>query len=180
MNNFNLVMLLKLAVILISQFTASHVHAAVTDPGSKVKAAIIFKITRFVHWSDVKSTNKVLDLCVMGDAALFSELKTTEGKRSKGFEIKVQQVDESQQKMSECELLFLGENARLSTSNLAKKLANETILSVSDRGGFAKEGGMIQLKERGGRIRFTINLKATRASGLDISSQLLGLAKLIQ
>ena len=179
MKIINLTQFLKPILVALYLIGAGQVQAA-SDAGSKVKAAIIFKITRFVHWSDTTSADKVLDLCVLGDKPLYSELKTTEGKQSKGYNIKVQEIVSVQRGGSGCELIFIGSNSDLSTRAMTTLLQKNPVLSVSDRSGFAKEGGMIQIKERAGRIRFTINLRTARASGLDISSQLLGLAKVIQ
>jgi hypothetical protein len=50
------------------------------------------------------------------------------------------------------------------------------VLTVADRPGFLEEGGVIELKLSGGRVRFDINLAAAREAGLRLSSQLLQLA----
>jgi hypothetical protein len=52
------------------------------------------------------------------------------------------------------------------------------VLTVSDGKGFAQGGGIIELYVEGGRMRFAIDVDA--AQGLQISSRLLGLAKVIQ
>ena len=47
---------------------------------------------------------------------------------------------------------------------------------MADRPGFLEEGGVIEIKLSGGRVRFDINLAAARDGGLRLSSQLLQLA----
>ena len=46
----------------------------------------------------------------------------------------------------------------------------------ADSRDFLRQGGMISLNARGGRIRFEINLAAAREAGLTLSSHLLRLA----
>jgi hypothetical protein len=50
------------------------------------------------------------------------------------------------------------------------------VLTVSDDAQFLEAGGMIQLREVRGRIRFEINLAGAEKAGLRMSSQLLQLA----
>lgn len=153
-------------------------QAVSSDTENKVKAAIIFKITRFIQWPMV--TDKILDLCVIGDKALYTNLKKTEGQRSKAYTIKVKEVSSAKQDINGCELLYIGSSLENSTNEINKILKGHAVLSMSDRSRFAVEGGMVQIKERSGRIRFIINLGSVRAAGLDVRSQLLGLAKVIQ
>lgn len=167
------------AALIITGFT-SVVTPVMASTASKVKAAIVFKLTRYVQWSEEIQADKQLNLCVFGDNDLYSELKTTEGKTSKGMAISVEQGNTLADSSKTCDLLFIGNAANINTRTVTKVLSDKSVLSVSDRSGFAKEGGMVQIKERGGRIRFTVNLKSVRASGLNISSQLLGLAKVIK
>ncbi|MDB2384354.1 YfiR family protein [Endozoicomonas sp.] len=171
---------LKISMLALILIISLPVQAASSDAANKVKAAIVFKITRFIQWSEATAADKVLNLCVLGDASLYSQLKTTEGKTSKGYNIKVKEVSTAQQSTSDCELLYIGASASQSTGTINQVLKTHPVLSVSDRTKFAKEGGMIQIKERGGRIRFTINLRSAKSAGLDVRSQLLGLANVIE
>ncbi len=168
------------AALVITGFAGGISPTLASSASSKVKAAIVFKLTRFVHWSEEKQADKQLGLCVLGDNALYDALKTTEGKKSKGMAISVEQINTLSGTVTTCDLLFIGSSADITTGDITKVLGDRPVLSVSDRSGFAREEGMVQLRERGGRIRFTVNLTSVRASGLDISSQLLGLAKVIK
>src|SRR3546814_1651954 len=70
-----------------------------------------------------------------------------------------------------CNLLFAGESSDLDPDILSGKAARP-ILTVTDRSkGVA--GGMIEFVMQGGRVRFQIDERAARASGLRISSKLL-------
>ncbi|TAK03147.1 MAG: YfiR family protein [Candidatus Manganitrophaceae bacterium] len=53
------------------------------------------------------------------------------------------------------------------------------VLTVSDIGQFAKEGGMVQLLTEQNRVRFAINVAVIERAGLKPSSQLLKLAQIV-
>ncbi len=177
---FNMGVTMKAAILLLSRvigvllLVGSGVSYGANEDITKVKAAILFKLTYFVHWPEGKISDNMLDLCVLEDDSLYKELKTTEGKKSKGFQIRVPDPVRLKNSIADCEMLYLGTGSVQTTKNEA---GGQPVLMVSDQSEFAKSGGMIQLRERGGRFRFIINLKAAKRSGLDISSQLLGMAQ---
>ncbi|MDP0588453.1 MAG: YfiR family protein [Candidatus Endonucleobacter bathymodioli] len=168
---------LKLTILILCALGSNWVIAA---SDNRVKAAIIFKITYFVQWSKIKIADSVLDLCVLGDDSLYSELKTTQGKLSRGSKVNVRKIDKLQESDNYCEMIFIGDDFSMSTSEVAEMFKTSSVLLVSDRAHFAKDGGMLQIIERGGRIRFTVNMRPLKASGLSIGSQFLSLAKVIQ
>jgi hypothetical protein len=53
-------------------------------------------------------------------------------------------------------------------------------LTVSDIPQFSQRGGMIQFVLEGNRIRFEVNLTATRRAGLSLSSELLKVATAVR
>ena len=72
-----------------------------------------------------------------------------------------------------CQLIFIQAGEKLPDSGYAA-------LSVGDAPGFAEKGGMVELRPEGERIGLLINLPATRAAGIIISSRLLSLATVIR
>jgi len=51
---------------------------------------------------------------------------------------------------------------------------------VGERDGFARRGGVIGLVVEDNLARFEVNLQAAQRSGLQISSKLLGLARMVK
>ncbi|MDD7806007.1 MAG: YfiR family protein [Endozoicomonas sp. (ex Botrylloides leachii)] len=179
MTRINSIQRLKSLALLLMVAVTLPIQAASSDTANKVKAAIIFKMTRFIQWSETIAEGNVLNLCVLGDSSVYTQLKTTEGQTSKRYNIKVKEVSKTEQSIANCNLLYIGSSVYQFMDEVKQLLKKKPILSVSDRAGFAQEGGMIQIKERAGRIRFTINLRSVKAVGLGISAQLLGLGKVI-
>jgi hypothetical protein len=59
-------------------------------------------------------------------------------------------------------------------------LRSERVLTVGETQGFADGGGIINFIEENNKIRFEINAEAARRTGLNISSELLKLARLVK
>ena len=74
-------------------------------------------------------------------------------------------------------LLFVGVGARVQPASMRKTLAGRNILTISDREGFARQGGMIELVRRGRALKLAIHRGAAERVGLAISLQLLGVAE---
>ena len=53
------------------------------------------------------------------------------------------------------------------------------MLTVGDAPGFARDGGMLGLVQQGSRIVFDANPTAIRVSGLQVSSKVLKLARIV-
>jgi hypothetical protein len=63
--------------------------------------------------------------------------------------------------------------------NAEKLVAARGVLWVSDQPGFARKGGMIELKRNGARMKLVINLEVLESAGLRASSKLLQLSEVV-
>ena len=63
--------------------------------------------------------------------------------------------------------------------SVIKKIADKSILTVSDIDGFAVKGGCIRLHVIKGKVRFNINVAAAHQANLKVSAKLLELAKVV-
>ena len=55
-----------------------------------------------------------------------------------------------------------------------------SVLTIAETPGFAKRGVMINFILENSQIRFEANVEAARQAGLNVSSRLLNLAKIVQ
>ena len=63
---------------------------------------------------------------------------------------------------------------------MLEKLKDARVLTVSEIDGFAQQGGIINFISERNKVRFEINPDAARRLGLNISSELLKLAKVVK
>lgn len=144
-----------------------------------LKAAFVYNFVKFAEWPALR-TGQAIEVCIVGDdgmAAAFD--KTASGKSVSGRVVAMTRpVDASN--WSACHVLFIADaEARQSAKELSS-IRTAPVLTVSDRPGFARGSGLVELYVEDGRMRFAINVDALERSGLQLSSRLLGLAKVIR
>ncbi|MBT3012427.1 MAG: YfiR family protein [Candidatus Thiodiazotropha sp. (ex Lucina aurantia)] len=142
-----------------------------------LKAAFIFNFAKFARWPDGKwSEDKPsLKICSIGYDELANTLSRLNGKTLREHPVQIMQKQETDQ-LDVCHVLYLANSLKYEAIEITDLLQVKPILTVSEIPGFAESGGMIELYQRDGRIRFKVNLDITREAGLDLSSRLLKLA----
>lgn len=162
-------------------FLGSAVFAADPAPEDVVKAAVVFKLTRFVDWpaTAFKSSEGSLRICSVGDTPVADALREVEGRTSNGRPIEFLNIN-SLPEGDRCHLLFVGDYQSKRSSRVASTASAQPILTVSDGEGFAENQGIIELTRRGARLGFRINVSNARRAGLLISAPLLELAEIVE
>lgn len=146
-----------------------------------VKAAYLYNFAKFVEWPPnvFVTTDTPLSICIAGDNPFGEALGSLSGKTVESHPVEIHLIPTATG-LDRCHIVFMGRAEQGRYKTVLAKLARLPILTVSDINGFAQEGGMIGLIEADQRIRFNINLTATRQAGLKLSSQLLKLATIVE
>lgn len=164
-------------------------HAAEIDEAkaSAVKAAFLYKFTKFVDWPDkaFSSSEAPFVIGVVGKARIESVLRrVVDGKKvgnrpMKVKSFKVEDKEQAKAVLSSCQVLFIPQDEK---KVLPKILGAVTtgVLVVSDNRRFCESGGHIELKLKDGRYLLRINLERTKKSGLRVSSKILRLAEIVK
>ncbi len=74
-------------------------------------------------------------------------------------------------------VLFVPESERKDVKRMLGSVCGRPLLTVGEQRGFAEDGGVINFVTDRNRIHFEINLRCAEAGGLNLSSQLLKLAR---
>lgn len=144
---------------------------------NRLKAAFIYNFTQFIEWPD-SAAGDALNICVLGNATFARELGTINGKQAHGKPIVViPLVDDTN--LGQCHVLFARVTNPAYRASLLKRLAAQPVLTVSDSSGFAGAGGIVQFFLDNNRVRFAINKEAADHAGLEVSSKLLSLARIV-
>ncbi len=146
-----------------------------------VKAAYLYNFAKFVEWPSEAFADAAapLSICIAGENPFGGALDTLTGKRVEDRLVAVRHVPAATG-LEECHIVYIGRTEQGRFKAVLAKLARLPILTVGDIADFAQEGGMIGLVEAEQRIRFNINLAATRQANLKLSSQLLKLATIVE
>lgn len=145
-----------------------------------VKAAIVYKIAKFVSWPDdaFPADFPTLRICVPAGDPIASAMDALAGKFVQGRQIEVSRFEDAKSVSRECAILFLGQSAVLRRPSLLADVANAPVLTIGDSADFIDIGGIVTLQVENNRVQFAINVGASDRAGLGISAQLLQLAKL--
>lgn len=152
--------------------------AAQTAPAHELRAAFVLNFARFTTWPPLPAGHPVV-LCVAGDDRVADALKAAaRGQTLDGRTVLVIPVT-NPTAIDGCQVLFVGRDAGDRMRLALTRARTRPILTVSDRAGFARDTGIIELFVESGRMRFSINTRTAGRAGLQISSRLLGLAKVV-
>lgn len=147
----------------------------------EVKAAFVFNFAKFIAWPEPAAfaARHRFIFCVLGDEAVGDAMsQLVREKNLNGVAVDVRR-GRALGEIGDCDVLYVsaGDGERLEA--VIKQAQASPVLTVSDAAGFARRGGMIELYLEGQRVRFAVNVKAVRSAGLEPSSKLLALARLV-
>lgn len=154
--------------------------AADTRPEYEVKAAFLLNFTKFIQWPSVafESPDSPTTICILGDDPFGSALdQAVEGEVVNGRRLTVKRLQRAPTPKS-CQVLFISKSENAVTDLLAS--LGMGVLTVSDRDGFLREGGMISFVIENRHVRFDISQRAAARASLTISARMLNVARIVQ
>lgn len=142
-----------------------------------VKAAYLFNFTKFVRWPADGAAADQFRICVVGDQAFAISLDAIiKGESAAGRPL-VRVEPGSVDAARDCQILFIGKDAREHGARLLAAVRELPVLTVGDAPTFLDQGGAIRFVRAGERLRFDVNTGAAARAGLEISSKLLRVAR---
>jgi hypothetical protein len=146
-----------------------------------IKAAFLYNFVKFVDWpaQALPSSSNTLVIGVLGRNPFGSALNTLSGKTVKGKTLVVRQFS-SVPEQGACHVLFISSSEQDRMKQLLDALRSSSILTVSETRGFAQSGGIINFVVQDEKVRFEINPAAAERARLNLSSDLLRLAKIVR
>jgi hypothetical protein len=117
-------------------------------------------------------------MCVVGDAALGDALeRAVKGRVYEGHSMTVSILAPAAPRRG-CHVLYLSGVTSAQAGQLVAGLRDEPVLTISDVEGFTELGGITQFFFERGQLRFSVRLESVKRARLQMSSQLLALAKM--
>jgi hypothetical protein len=147
-----------------------------------IKAAFLYNFAKFVVWPPqvFKSPTDPIAICVLGQSAITHPIEeAVADKKIEGRGIAVSTISDIKG-ANVCQILFVSSAERQRLRSFPQDFRMVGILTVGETEGFAAEGGVINFKLDGGKVRFEINKDAADKKGLKISSKLLSLAEIVK
>jgi len=147
----------------------------------QIKAAFLFNFVQFVRWPDsaFAGSGGSLYIGVLGDDPFGPTLdETVQGQVIDGRPLMIvrsRQVAD----LKDCQVIFVCRSEAGHLPDILSQVGSRPVLLVSEVPDFAQEGGDIDFYLSKGKVRFEVNPQSARQQGLQISSQLLALGKIV-
>jgi hypothetical protein len=143
------------------------------------KARILVNLPSFIEWpaSAFPSGQPSFSICVLGDFGFgISLAKLARGQTTHGRPIEIRWLRKDQDPQT-CQILYVNRSENKRYAKIMDIVRGSNILTIGENSDFLDAGGAIvfSFKEEG--LRFDVNLGATDAAHLKISSNLLALAR---
>jgi len=144
----------------------------------QVKSAFLYNFAKFVEWGagGAAGDQQEMVLCILGKDPFGGGMDAVKGRPVKNRRLIVRQINGIDE-MGQCQILFISSSEKGHLQEILTAVARLPVLTVSDIKNFAQTGGVIGFVTVDERIRFDINQAAADRADLQISSQLLKLAR---
>jgi uncharacterized protein DUF4154 len=166
-----------LAALLLFSFDSASV--AQSKPSEyEVKAAYLYNFGKFMTWpADPHSPS--FRVCILGSDPFGDALeRTVKGETLNGKPVSLKHV--LADGVTGCEIIFIPASEQKKLPSVLNLLKKQHVLTVSDIPQFVDKGGMIGFVMDGDRVRFEVNQAIAQDAGLQMSSQLLKVAKQVR
>lgn len=145
----------------------------------KLKAALIYKLARFVEWP-AEDLQESFRICVRGTDPFGAALDVLATRKLYDRPIEIHRSSDAPVDIENCGVLFITKEEAQNVQSLLQRLKKRSVLTIGDAETFARLGGMVQMSLAGKKIRFTVNLQSVEAAGLKVAAPLLELSTVIR
>jgi hypothetical protein len=138
----------------------------------ELKAAFIYRFIDYVDWEN-SSDNATFDIAVLGKNPITSSLiNISKDKKVKGKTITVKEY-QTLDEIGFCNILFIPDKSPYNIEKILSKYEGKPVLIISENEGYGKKGAHFNFVMVENKLKFQVNLKAIKRSGIIISSFLL-------
>jgi hypothetical protein len=158
-------------------------HPAFAQPEQareyEIKATFVYHFTKYIRWPDIDSA-ETFDIGILGKSEITAPLEEIARKRS-AYDKRIRILHfNSIRHVDDCHLLFIPSSEKENLQEILSVVENKSILTVGESEGFAREGVAINFIILEGKTKFELNSRVIDRAGLQVSSQLIKLAILIE
>lgn len=161
-----------LALVLLGAMARAAAGEAVSE--QSVRAAMVFNFIKFTEWPAAANGDARIVICTSsGDPVQLAALAALNDRRVRGKPLAVFAFD----RHADCDVIYV--DSRQRWNDIRESRRGGHALTIGGHGGFAANGGMVEILLQDGKMRFDINLPESRRAGLRFYPQLLQLARRI-
>jgi len=162
----------------------AYAQTAVAEAGSpteyEVKAEFIYNFAKFVIWpASAYRISHTHNICILGETSFAAAIDAINGRILRGKRVRVKRISDIRD-AADCQCIFISPVEEEGLEKILRLLDGMSILTIGDTKDYAEKGVMINMYKEKNRVRFEINIDAARRAGLEISSRLLRLGRIVQ
>lgn len=168
----------KYILVLLSIAFMAVIPISVQAQQSAFKAAFLYHFTEYINWGSIKMPT--FNFSVLDQSPITKQMQTIANeKKIKNKTVLVKEYN-SLDALEDCQILFIPANNTTPIETILARYAGKPVLIVTEQEGYGKKGAHINFLISDNRLRFEVNLKAFSNSGIEVSSQLLQHAIIIE
>jgi hypothetical protein len=146
----------------------------------EVKAAFIHNFTKFIDWSSnsFETGDSPIRIGILGKGPIDTPLMKLNGRKVQKRYLEVSRVNNLRD-ANKHHIIFINRSEKGRVRSILRTLKGTGVLTVGDTPGFAEKCGVVNFYLKSGKVRFEINIEASKRENLKISSKLLRLARIV-
>lgn len=148
----------------------------------QLKAVFLYNLTHFVHWPEesVSQGREDFDIGIAADPSFADVLRVILKSETKmGLPFRVSMLEDPDLAYYKYAVVYIDQNSMDVWEEVKDLFAGLPVLTVSDSSDFTSRGGMVSLIRDKNNIRIEVNYNLVTEAGLQMSSKLLSLAKIV-
>ena len=139
-----------------------------------LKAVFIYNFAKYVTWPH--PNQGPVRIGVIGESPVLPPLEEVcSSAKLRGRDIQLRRFH-SPDEIDNCQILFICADQEQQLDRILLRVKNAPVLTIGEVEGLAAKGTLLSFRLVGGHVRFEASMKAIQQSGLQVSSQLLRLA----
>lgn len=147
-----------------------------------LKALFVYNFGSYVDWpaASFSSKDAPFVIGILGPSPIDKTLRSIAATKKIGDRTILVEQFSAVDKIKPCQILFIPRTVSKQEQQAAIDfLKNQATLIVGESSGFADEGGTINFFVEANKIRFEVNVAATKRRQLKVSSKLLAIARIV-
>jgi hypothetical protein len=164
-------------LLLLFIFTATNSYAQ-KPADYAVHANIIYHFTKYINWPAHRKSGDFI-IGVVGESSVYYALENSLSNKKVGDQKIVIKQFASASFVTDCHILFLGDDESYAMNRILEKTVSNNTLVVSESPGAARKGSCINFVVIADRLKLEINKQNIEKRKLNIASELLQLGKVV-
>lgn len=165
-----LLILLPVLLLYIGHPPPANAHEV---PEYRLKVAFLYNFAAYTEWP-IPPT-QALNLCIYGQDPFGENLDFIRKKKVNDHELVIRH-SRNINELSGCQIVFITHAMIDDLTDINSRLGGHPVLTIAETPGAGRQGAILNMAVRDGKIVFEANIAAAKTKGLKLSSQLLRFA----